>query len=458
MLVSGLRRLVAIVALLLIFTLLVVRFHGEVLTALPSHKVHETEDALSMKTKDKPSKPWQGWLSAEKSLADDLVVAQTHHEVFSISSTDKEYFLITFGEYEARNPSIVPHPTMNDTWFVIAQQRTTSDGGTGWFAELVCNAVFTNGVLGCVHSPLILPIPTIFGKQCVDDLAHFNLNIGPHDARVFFGPNMPYTVYGSNSLHTCFGQWILDFDILVDWEYGERALPEFRAATELQRPAEYRPIEKNWFAFWDKSGQMYIHYDAAPKRAFAQLNYDGSVGPDLAPLAAASDEKCMARFWPKVGPELESIHQATNSLSITMCERADRSCAPDDLNTYVMTIIQHKSFWGFHSVYEPYIVLFQQRAPFEIFAISSKPFWIHGRGKAGQGKMPDGISAEQSRSWNQTEMFYITSMSWKAHGQKYHGYRDDVLFVAFGIEDSTSAAIDVVASDLLQDLHFCSTA
>jgi hypothetical protein len=54
-------------------------------------------------------------------------------------------------------------------------------------------------------------------------------------------------------------------------------------------------------------------------------------------------------------------------------------------------------------------------------------------------------------------MFYVTSLSWKGQGQRYHGYIDDVLFVAFGIEDEKSAAIDLVAGDLLQDLGFCYT-
>lgn len=52
-------------------------------------------------------------------------------------------------------------------------------------------------------------------------------------------------------------------------------------------------------------------------------------------------------------------------------------------------------------------------------------------------------------------MFYITSMSWKSHAQKYHGYIDDVIFVAFGVEDTMAGVIDVLAGDLLQDLAFC---
>jgi hypothetical protein len=48
-------------------------------------------------------------------------------------------------------------------------------------------------------------------------------------------------------------------------------------------------------------------------------------------------------------------------------------------------------------------------------------------------------------------------MSWKTPGQMYHGYMDDDMFLGFGIEDSVSAGIDIRASDLLQDLGYCSS-
>jgi len=97
-------------------------------------------------------------------------------------------------------------------------------------------------------------------------------------------------------------------------------------------------------------------------------------------------------------------------------------------------------------------MLFQQTAPFQIHAMSTKPIWIHGRGLA---KVPDGFSKADARYWNQTEMFYVVSMSWKTQGQKYHGYADDVLFIAFGIEDERTGGIDIVAGDLLVDLGSC---
>lgn len=375
----------------------------------------------------------------------DGAAPESHHEVFSASTTDRKYFRIVMGEEEAMNPNIIPHPAMDDTWVVVAQRQGAAE--TMHFLELVCYASFDGDVLRCNDTPSNLPVEPTQGITCDGELAVLAINVGPHDARVFYGPNTPYTVYGSNSRFTCFGQWVHNFGTLMEWQVDDATagttVSSFTQPTEMQRPGPYGRLEKNWFLFWDDKKDVYAHYGVAPTRAFAKLNPDGSVGEDLAPLAvAAGDDKCLDKYLPKFTTESESIHQATNSLSITMCKRADPSCLADESNTFLFTIFQHKSYHEWHSVYEPYVMLFKQQAPFEVHAISQKPIWIHGRSVTDSG---------------QDEMFYVVSMSWKARGQKYHGYLDDVLFVAFGIEDKDTAGIDVVASDLLEGLGLCSS-
>ncbi|KAI9827428.1 MAG: hypothetical protein M1819_006969 [Sarea resinae] len=448
MLVRGSRRLVTILGLFFLSTsfLGVLKFYNGWSLALPFW------DGLSGQTVQPNRQPQSPLDGSTNSRPDD-----TYREIFSVSTADKKYFLIKFGDQEAMNPNIIPHPVLENTWIIVAQQIRRTVEHSVWCAELVCDAVFSNDTLVCVKSPLILPIAATFGDRCQGDLAFLNLNVGPHDARVFYGPKMPYAVYGSNSAYTCFGQWMQDFRMLVDWPFESLPKLDFRMATELQRPAPYGLVEKNWFVFWDRYDQMYAHYDIVPKRAFAKIGFDGSVGPDLAPLAASSDERCTARYMPLVASKLESIHQATNSLSITLCKRSDSSCEVNDTNTFIFIIFQHKSFYSFHSVYGSYIMVIKPTAPFEIYGISSKPIWIHGRGKPdGQGEFDAHDDHAIPKPINQSEMFYITSMSWKAHGQKYHGYIDDVLFISFGIEDSKTAGIDIVASDLFSDLGLCS--
>jgi hypothetical protein len=339
------------------------------------------------------------------------------------------------------NPNIIPHPLQDKTWVIVAQHRRNPDEPGVAASELVCNAVFVDDVLQCAGSPSTLPIAPTTGDNCEGDFAFLAFNVGPHDARVFYGPKMAYTLYGSNSMFTCFGQWMQDFSVLTDWGLSLSAQEDFTNGTELQRPLPYSPVEKNWFVFWDMDNQIYAHYDVAPKRVFAKLGADGSAGEDLAPLSAENDESCMQRFMPKPGPVLESVHQATNSLSITMCKRSDPSCKPDVSNTFAFILFQHKAYFNFHATYEPYVMVFRRTAPFEIHGISQNPIWIHGREK---------------KDNNETEMFYVTSMSWKARGQKYQGYLDDVVFLAFGIEDEKSGGIDLLAADLVMGLGMCS--
>ncbi|RAL14177.1 uncharacterized protein BO97DRAFT_404537 [Aspergillus homomorphus CBS 101889] len=378
-----------------------------------------------------------------------------HHEVFSASTPDKRYFHIDFGSHQGFNPSIIPHPVLEDRWFITAQltrNRSETEPLSVWSAELVCTASFQDHgrTLRCVDQALILPVAATTSDQtrCHGELEIMSISLGPHDARIFYGPDRPYAVYGSNSQHTCFGQWAIDFRVLVDWP-GEEIMqtPAYRQPVELQRPLlpGYSLIEKNWFLFWDVQGSAYVHYDVAPARAFSRLLSiaDGSVGPDLASAAAPVDEPCLRRYLPVLAdPRHESVHQATNSLAITLCDRADPNCQPSEDNTFVFTIFQHKKYVAFHSVYEPYVMLFRQREPFEVFGVSTKPVWIHGRGAS---------SVEE----DQSEMLYVTSISWKQAGQRYHGHIDDVMFLAFGREDSQPGGIDVVARDLLDGLGYC---
>ena len=403
---------------------------------------------------------------------DTIIIPSTHRQLLSTFPSEK-YFPISFtSEYSAINPNIIPHPTLDSTWIIVAQLDRSDVNNTVWFAELVCNARFTEAnVLECSKSPTILPIAATSSDDCTGELSWFNNNIGPHDARVFYGPNIPYTMFGSQSQHNCFGQWLQDFRTLYDWGHEDFVGGHFRKATDLQRPDSYGAIEKNWFVFWDLDGTMYAHYDVAPARVFALLEDDGSVGRDLAPeIAARGDEHCLATYMPTFDPSTEAglsdVHQATNSLSVTMCARHDRSCKPTAENTFVFTIFQQKYFYDLHAVYEPYVMVYQQRAPFGLHAISKRPIWINGRGRWNPPVELDLENSDYARdlaakgrdSLAQTEMFYVVSMSWKSRGSKYHGFLDDTLFISFGIEDETTAGIEVKAEDLLSDLGLCGAA
>ncbi|KAB5581033.1 hypothetical protein GE09DRAFT_460133 [Coniochaeta sp. 2T2.1] len=373
----------------------------------------------------------------------------THNELLSLTTPSGSYFTISFGPGQegAINPNIIPHPTEDDLYAIVAQEVAR---GTPTFHEIACYASYnsTSSLLSCIEPARPLPIAPTKGQKCPGKYKLLDFNVGPHDARVFWGVDGgAYVVYGSNSQYGCFGQFIQNFPVLMDWTEemmvdakGKKEM--FRVGTEMQRPGGPRgTIEKNWFVFWDRAGQIYAQYDIQP-RSFARIAEDGSVvgGEDLAPAAQGKDGVCLERYMPTLADEDESIHQATNSLAVTLCRRADPGCIAEEGNTVVFTIFHKKTFRDYHATYEPYVVAFRQTAPFEVYAVGRKPLWVKGRG---------------ARSDGETEMVFVTSIGWKGRGQRYHGYLDDAMFLGFGIEDIGTGGIDVLAGDVLRDLGLC---
>ena len=374
-------------------------------------------------------------------------VPEGYNYIRSITTRDGRFFETTFSDHlTGFNPNIIPHPTKPDTFYLVALRVPNSH----WFTELTCEATFNRrgNELKCREPVLIAPIAATKSGLCEGNIHFFHYNVGPHDARVFYGPEYPYIMYGSNSQHNCFGLWAQDFRLLVNWPTVPNTTSPLRFPMDLPRPAPVGAVEKNWFMFWDHRRDLYLHYDVAPHRAFAKLEADGSVGRDLASSMREQDDRCLAAYGPKmVNPNMESIHQATNSLEIIMCRRADTACRANAAEkTFIMHIFQHKTFYNYHSLYEPFVMLFSNKPPFALHGIS-KPFWVAGRRQTG---LP---TAEHVN-----EMFYMTSMNWKGVDNKYSGFLDDVLLIGFGIEDSRGAGIDVTAESLLGQLSLCSAA
>lgn len=413
--------------------------------------------------------PIEAGLTEEQVRASVENAAIEHTMISSDMTADGNFFLIDFGPVRAYNPNIIPHPDRKDTYIVVARRDKTDDADSYFNSAIMCEATFKDSVLKCDTVPMSLPIASTLSPHCKGKVDFFINQVGPHDARIFYAPSGPYIMYGSQATHNCFGQWIQDLRRVVS-AFG-RHIPEtvdppkqpFIFTTELRRPDPLRNVEKNWFAFWDSEGSMYLHYAIGPSgRAFAKLDasLDGSVGEDLAPLAV-HDKTCMDKYLPTLKPTgLEWMHQTTPSLSITLCSRSDPDCKQSAENTFIFTIFQHKTFYA-HGIYEPYVMVFSASAPFDIYGISSKPFWIPGRGK------PNGewASAERAKAFPQydkswvpkhhSQMLFIVSMAWKAPGQNYHGFLDDDLFISFGVEDQASAGIVVKASDILANLNLC---
>ena len=383
-----------------------------------------------------------------------------HRAIFSVSTTNREFFEINWHDNGSYNPNILPHPTQQDKYILVAQLQQNRDAWMRGSYVMECTAGFVNGVLSCSDPARPLPIAWTPDTFCKGDPYP-----GAHDPRVFYGPSASYILYGSRSAHSCHGMWIQDLHHLLSDFNAMAEVEIFHEPTDVQRPPPYREIEKNYFLFWDHENNTYVHQDISPHRVFTSLYVNGSVSPDLAPAARDTDEPCLRKYMPNFqvrnatggGIEYETIHQATNSLAITLCRRSDPHCQPTNDNTFIIVIFQYKSFYAQHAEYFPYVMLFQQSAPFAVHALSTKSIWIHGRTRLTEETQSLLWRNRDDMPTDHSEMFFVVSMSWKRHGQMYHGYMDDELFLGFGIEDSRSAGIDILASELLQDLEYCSS-
>lgn len=387
-----------------------------------------------------------------------------YREISSISTPDGKYSQIYWGDrIEGVNPSILPHPTVPGIYIVAAQRQAIGEAFKH-SQVLFCNAVYEEGVLGCIESPSILPIEHT--PACKGDELY-----GPHDIRMFYGPEAPYITYGSHSAFSCHGMWVHDLRALVPEldaiSYIKDTLfssepKEFLEPIDIQRPPPYDHIEKNYFLFWDLEGTTYVHQDLWPERVLTTLFANGSVSGNLSPK---EDQTCLSSLLPNLslythttpGIKVNAIHQSTNSLLVTLCSRNDPECVPSASNTVIMAIFQHKEYYESHALYHPYALLFNATSPFDVRAVSRRALWIKGRDML--TRKTDAIYwrifDDDLLPKGHTEMFFVTSVNWMTPGSGYHGFIDDDVLVGFGIEDTRSAVIDIKMEDLLQDLTWC---
>lgn len=418
---------------------------------------------------DDPDAPTEldGWMFHEDPDMHEILVppvAESHYTISSLSGEYGKYFDLDFRGRRGINPNIIPHPSFDDKWILVALQDSLwgDEIQSAFKAEMVCLASFVDGTLRCDDHPTTLPIRSTRSDNCDlpgDKIAGLvALSLGPHDARVFFGPENPYILYGSLSTHhnVCLGQWIQDFRMLVEWGPFLTIDVDYGVAKDLQRPPPMRPIEKNYFVFWSPDGRMFAHYDLEPRRAFAQIDLEGRAGRNLALRTRDHDARCWAR-WEAETPWANGTHQATNSLSVTLCKRSEEGCAEREENTFIMHIFQKKLSYAGHAYYLPYVMLFRRSPPFALYAITAKPFWIQGQRAAGEELEEEELEKlgwfEKPREHH--EMMYVTSMNWKEKDKKYHGFLDDAVFLGFGREDRVTSAMDVLAGELIGELVMC---
>jgi hypothetical protein len=380
-----------------------------------------------------------------------------HTEVYSVSSKDGKYLKIDFSGNGASEPSLIPHPILESTWVVVAQGLDKKEGEEEGSYEYICNAMFNDqGVLHCTM-PAVLPLGSpLRPGVCPSDAGHFKIS-GARNSRIFYGPKTPYFTYEIHAEFICPGQnttkyerqYVQDLRTLLYLGTKPSASDAFAQSTQLGIPAAAENMAvQNWFLFWDADNQTYVHYDIAPTRVYGKIDPLSSIVEDMSTQLPASDAQCMLEYIPSTGRG-DSVSQATNSLSITTCKRFDDDCILEDSNTFIMEIFQRRSQHREIKTSEPFVILFDRNAPFATHGISTQPLWFAGQ----KGKAED----KEGKTSSHVEMLNIMGISWKDKTQTYHGFVDDIIHVAFGIEGKMTGVVDVVAGDLLEDLGLCSS-
>ena len=245
-------------------------------------------------------------------------------------------------------------------------------------------------------------------------------------------------------------------------------LMSYGSLTEITRnPRHTRgSIEKNWMMFGSGRLGSYIHYDMGPaKRTFAKLL---GAGITTVNLTDPYEKTCLDPATTEEG----SWHQGTNSLMLTLCNRADQSCTPSSQNQVFFGIIhhKHKNLYSLPLRYERYVMVWSAEPPFSMIGVSKHPVLMYNEtangfdaeenwhGDAEQEALLD---AGKEGKGNWAFFTYTVSIAWSWGREmdepedKNHGYLDDEVILGIGVDDKDMVFSRILARDLVSCLESC---
>jgi hypothetical protein len=274
----------------------------------------------------------------------------------------------------------------------------------------------------------------------------------------------------------------------------------YPSLTELTRnPARDRsPIEKNWMLFFTPD-EAYVQYELSPQRgrAFAKLLGGGLTTPNLTdplelpclPTAAASTGISRGNGDASSGSSSPmdlgsgTWHQATNSLRLVLCRRADARCRPTATNTVFFAVVHRKRSNALHLPlrYERFVVVWAAAPPFGMLGVSRHPLlmanetasgWLaaenwddwaghdDGDGDGTDGNDGRGVGGGAGRGlWAGFTYTVSIAYAWRGPGDevafKNTGFLDDEVIVSIGVNDGGQVFARVPAQELLQCLKAC---
>lgn len=237
--------------------------------------------------------------------------------------------------------------------------------------------------------------------------------------------------------------------------------------------------------FFPSTTEAYIQYDLSTPRSgrtFAKLLGSGLTTTNLTDTLENPCTKDIDTNEIDSERKGGTWHQATNSLRLILCERADKACKASKENTAFMALIhkKHPNVFKLPMRYERYFIVWRASPPFSMIGISKHPVLLYNETASGytQSQNWDDIpanrkvvEANKAKGMNATEPFggrgywaYFTytvsiAYAWGRENdeveQKNVGYLDDEIVLSIGIDDKAQGFARVKARDLVQCLKAC---
>ena len=263
-------------------------------------------------------------------------------------------------------------------------------------------------------------------------------------------------------------------------------LKSYPTLTELTRnPADTRSaIEKNWMFFYPANGESYIHYDLSspyggPRgRTFAKVLGNGLTTTNLTDALEMPCLRNVDADEPDEAKKNGTWHQATNSLRLILCSRADKTCKPNADNTVFFAIVhrKHPNYLKLPLRYERYFIIWSAVPPFSMLGISQHPILMANETASGWSEAQNWDDRhtgrnkrlihstmvpqqDEKRYWAYFTYTVSIAYAWGRKGDevtnKNVGYLDDEVILGIGIDDAGQGFARVKAGDLLQCLRAC---
>ncbi|KAK9490749.1 hypothetical protein V1508DRAFT_252784 [Lipomyces doorenjongii] len=329
---------------------------------------------------------------------------------------------------------------------------------------------FDQQMLRCVNEPKTLDLPSWRSPTGSCGLWSMSESgVGHIDSRIFMSPRgEPLMVVGTNGIANCVHQFVVDLRTIVpDLESKlkvENVPIRFANLTALPRESPLAEIEKNYLLLFDEKDDIFVHHEIGD-RSFTAMS---DVGMRNLGVYAPTPECILTLRKTFAQPDSQKmmIHQATNSLRVTLCEYP---CEPTLDNTVLISIM-HVKYERFLDVYyRRYLVVMNATAPFHILARSSNLMyagtderhmvysvaleWDHSHYRRRRESLDNPPNAVEKRE--ESSLAKLTPDTNNLVNDYYHGWLDDTVLISLGLNDKESAFIHVKASQLLDCLELC---